>query len=125
MVIITNQGGIEAGFTTAEEVEGKLTAIMDNVSEYYPTLTQSYQYCPSLKEHPDRKPNAGMIYKAQAELGIDLSLSLFVGDMESDRQAAAAAGVSYMDIKDFLRHHGQPNLRNAPGHLAADAPLPS
>lgn len=105
-VIITNQGGIEAGFHTAEEVEEKLSTILFAMSASLGSkmLEQAaYFYCPSLKEHPDRKPNPGMINRAADKLGIDVYQSVFVGDMRSDWEAATAAWVGrFYYISEFL-----------------------
>jgi D-glycero-D-manno-heptose 1,7-bisphosphate phosphatase len=59
-------------------------------------------YCPHHAEHgigqykvdcDCRKPKAGMINEAIQELGIDISLSILVGDKVSDIQAGIAAGI--------------------------------
>jgi D-glycero-D-manno-heptose 1,7-bisphosphate phosphatase len=44
-------------------------------------------------DHPDRKPNPGMLLRAIAEHGIDAGASLMVGDQDSDLEAAQRAGV--------------------------------
>ena len=44
-------------------------------------------------DHPDRKPNPGMILKAIADWGLEPSRAILVGDKPSDREAAARAGV--------------------------------
>ena len=45
------------------------------------------------KDDFSRKPNPGMFLKAQTELGIDLSKSIFIGDKLTDMSAGIAAGV--------------------------------
>ena len=45
-------------------------------------------------DHPDRKPNPGMLLRAIAEHGIDPSLSLMIGDQPTDVEAARRAGVA-------------------------------
>jgi histidinol phosphatase-like enzyme len=49
-----------------------------------------------------RKPGPGMIQQARADYGTILSHIVFVGDMDTDRQAAEAAGVLYMDAAEFF-----------------------
>jgi histidinol phosphatase-like enzyme len=42
-------------------------------------------------DHPDRKPNPGMLLRAAADLGVDLARSAMIGDRESDMEAARRA----------------------------------
>ncbi|MFZ4072419.1 MAG: HAD-IIIA family hydrolase [Caulobacterales bacterium] len=44
-------------------------------------------------DHPDRKPNPGMLLRAIAQHGIDPARSLMVGDQPSDLEAGRRAGV--------------------------------
>jgi D-glycero-D-manno-heptose 1,7-bisphosphate phosphatase len=59
-------------------------------------------YCPYHPEHgvgiykkdsEDRKPNPGMITRAQRDLDLDLNASILVGDQCIDVQAGISAGV--------------------------------
>jgi histidinol-phosphate phosphatase family protein len=111
LIIITNQGGIEAKYHTQAEVEYKLfeviAALVKALSQDWPMLRDyertAFFLCPTNDPtHSDRKPNPGMLFKAERKHDIDLSASLFVGDMETDQQAAEAAGVKYIDVKDFI-----------------------
>ena len=106
LIIVTNQGGIEAKFWTAAQIEQKLISVQKWAKMYIEGLQTAAYYCSSMKaSDPDRKPNPGMMLRAAKDLDLDLAASLMVGDMESDRQAAQAAGISYMDITEFLRTH--------------------
>lgn len=46
------------------------------------------------------KPNPGMLYYCMEELGSNL---LYVGNKDTDEQAAKLAGCSYMDVNEFMR----------------------
>lgn len=114
VIIISNQAGVARGFYTEEDVEAfhtemnvQLAAIGAHIDAFY--------FCPyhadgtiekyTHPNHPNRKPNPGMLHNALEEWPIDASTSFFIGDKESDIGAAKAAG-----IKGLLFEGG--NLRN-------------
>ena len=110
IIIITNQGGIEAGFHTEADVREKLREVQECLAESC-DMTQfvedfqmmDFYYCTTNdKESAFRKPNPGMILLAAKEHDLELADCLFVGDMDTDQQAAQAAGVPFMWVKDFL-----------------------
>lgn len=45
-------------------------------------------------DHPARKPNPGLLLRAEAELGVDLAASWIVGDRAGDVAAGRAAGLA-------------------------------
>jgi phosphoglycolate phosphatase-like HAD superfamily hydrolase len=49
-----------------------------------------------------RKPNPGMLVKAIADANVDRRDTLFVGDLDSDWTAAAAADCDFMWAKDYF-----------------------
>ena len=64
-------------------------------------------------DHPDRKPNPGMILRAVAEHRIDPARSFLIGDQATDLEAARRAGIpgfrfdgGNLDdfVKDLLGH---------------------
>lgn len=64
------------------------------------------------RDHPWRKPNPGMLISLMDELEFSPDQTTFVGDMDTDRQAAQAAGVTFVWAKDFFswgEHAHQPN----------------
>jgi len=104
-IIISNQGGIEAGHHTELDIEFKLVTVLSDLrlALQVPEARYAFRYCGSLQPHPDRKPNPGMILDAVREYDIDLQASVFVGDMQTDMEAALAAGVrDYIDVNLFL-----------------------
>jgi histidinol phosphatase-like enzyme len=48
-----------------------------------------------------RKPNPGMLLQAAADHGVGETAVLFVGDTETDEQAAAAAGCAFVTAEAF------------------------
>jgi D-glycero-D-manno-heptose 1,7-bisphosphate phosphatase len=45
-------------------------------------------------DHPDRKPNPGLLLRAMAEHPVDRERSLMLGDKPTDLEAARRAGVA-------------------------------
>ncbi len=87
--VITNQSGIGRGLLTAEQV----AAVNRRVDELLGPF-DTWQVCP----HTDtdgcacRKPAAGLVLAAAAELGVSPSQVVVIGDITSDIEAAGAAG---------------------------------
>lgn len=50
-----------------------------------------------------RKPLPGMLLAAAACYGTTPDSAVFIGDMDSDREAAEAAGMDYANVADFFR----------------------
>jgi histidinol-phosphate phosphatase family protein len=104
-VVVTNQPVIARGDTTPAEL-GRIHARLDTELARDGGFIDRLYYCP---HHPDRgfsgevaalkiacdcrKPGAGMIRQATADLNIDLTRSWMIGDSSADLGAAEAAGV--------------------------------
>ncbi len=102
VIVITNQSGIARGYYTEENVEDLHQWINDGLFHKHNVQIDSFYYCP---HHPTvglghyktdcecRKPRPGLIMKALAEFNIDSRSSYFIGDKDTDMEAAAAAGI--------------------------------
>jgi|DewCreStandDraft_4_1066084.scaffolds.fasta_scaffold92869_3 D-glycero-D-manno-heptose 1,7-bisphosphate phosphatase len=95
LIIITNQGGIAKGLYTHQTLEKIHRKMLHQLESYGVHITEIY-YCP---HHPDygkclcRKPESLLIEKALARFHINPDTSFFIGDRESDIQAAIKAGI--------------------------------
>jgi D-glycero-D-manno-heptose 1,7-bisphosphate phosphatase len=101
-VMATNQAGIARGYFSKEtldvvnaEVERQLGdqgARLDAlyVCTHHPTAGQP----PFRLECECRKPKPGLLLRAAAEMGLDLSRSVMIGDKPSDVGAGQAAGLA-------------------------------
>jgi D-glycero-D-manno-heptose 1,7-bisphosphate phosphatase len=103
VAVATNQSGVARGYFNLAAVERLHEAMRADLAVEGAWLDAVY-VCPFLAEaavaeyahpdHPDRKPNPGMILKALAELDLDPDQTLVIGDKPSDLEAARRAGVA-------------------------------
>ncbi len=92
--IVTNQSGIGRGYYTEEQ----FATLMEHVAQSVPV--EVALYCPHAPELncDGRKPSPKMLEMAMRELGADRARTFFIGDKESDREAAAQAGIRYVEF---------------------------
>lgn len=119
VLIVTNQGGIEAGFVNRRDFEFKMEYIVRSIKEYVGCYTE-YSYCENNnKANHYRKPNIGMLEsmlrKCQLHLFRPDNLTkddcLMIGDAsgkdgqfsDSDKKTAENFGIDYMDVEDFVK----------------------
>lgn len=106
-IIVTNQGGIQAGFQTEPETIEKLEDVTKQLAKFLNISKVPYYYSKTTdKKDPMRKPNKGMAVQALGDHGLDLSQSIMVGDMESDREFAVNSEISkFIWAHDLLKQH--------------------
>ncbi len=93
----SNQGGIEAGFVTTEQVQAMMQHVQDSLN------LDATAYCPHFRFPCEcRKPKPGMLNSLMSQLGFSASDTMFVGDSETDRQAAQAAGCAFVWAHEFF-----------------------
>ena len=100
LVIVTNQGGVAAGYLTQEQAY----AIQRRVVEKLALPVAASYLCPHMRDAavadyaldcPNRKPKPGFLLTALDTFGALAADCLFVGDSSTDRDAACAAGVPF------------------------------
>lgn len=101
-VIVTNQSGIGRGMFGWPEfalVQARIVAELARegarldavyACPHHPDGIPPFQH----PDHPARKPNTGMLRRAQAALGLDLARSWIVGDKAADIAAGRNAGIA-------------------------------
>lgn len=101
VVVVTNQAGIGRGYYDEAAFHSLTEWMVDRFAAEGAAIERVY-FCP---HHEDavpgpyrsacncRKPSAGMIQAACADLGLDAASSMLVGDKAGDVQAGARAGV--------------------------------
>ncbi|WP_031229443.1 HAD-IIIA family hydrolase [Asticcacaulis sp. YBE204] len=102
VIVVTNQAGIARGYYSEGDMIRLHHHLQDTLNSQG-AFIDGFYFCPyheaaeieryRIANHPDRKPNPGMILKAALDHNIDLSGSLLIGDNLSDVEAATRAGV--------------------------------
>lgn len=101
--IASNQAGVALGYLTEETAHELLWDMFKEAFGFY-GRADLIQLCP----HPPevgcncRKPRPGMIDLIRFEARASKRKTLFVGDLESDRQAAENAGVHFQWAWEFF-----------------------
>jgi histidinol-phosphate phosphatase family protein len=107
IVIITNQGGVAFGYQTEAQAHATHQAVLDAL----PAVVDASYLCPHHPEGtnpryaipcPNRKPAPGAINDALSQFQAQPQDCLFVGDQDSDRLAAQAAGVPFAWAWEFF-----------------------
>jgi len=116
-VIVTNQSGVARGLFSEEAMNAfndllitrlaEEGAIIDAVysAPFHPKAIEARYRHP---DHPDRKPNPGMLLRAIEEHDLNPTQSFIIGDQTRDLQAGERAGVAgYLfeggDLDAFVR----------------------
>jgi D-glycero-D-manno-heptose 1,7-bisphosphate phosphatase len=101
LVVVTNQGCIGRRRATESDIVGVHCELIAKLEERNISLDAIYT-CPhhplaidrALRDCLCRKPKPGMILAAGADLNLDLSRSILIGDQPTDVTAAIAAGIA-------------------------------
>ena len=114
-VLVTNQSAIGRGMLAVNRLDEIHAELNRQLALEGATIDGIY-YCPdapksddrTVVENPDRKPGPGMLFRAAADLNLDLSASWMVGDLISDVLAGLNAG-----CKSILVQSGQTSQAKA------------
>ncbi len=91
-VVVTNQRGIGLGRVSPETVAAIHDRMLAAVRSAGLRLTDVLVCPATTDDHPNRKPNPGMLLEAARRHHLDLSRSWMVGDSEKDIAAGRRAG---------------------------------
>jgi D-glycero-D-manno-heptose 1,7-bisphosphate phosphatase len=117
VLVVTNQSGVARGYFTESQVDAFHAALQAGlakvggrvdafyVAPHHETAVDARYRHP---DHPDRKPNPGMILRGLADWSLAPEETVLVGDKASDVEAARRAGVAGLrfpggDLLAFLR----------------------
>lgn len=116
VLVATNQSGIGRGYYSEDQMHGFHAEMRRQLALEGGRIDAIY-FCPFHEDavearyrqadHPDRKPNPGMLLRGLSEHGVAPDRALMIGDKPADMQAAKAAGVDgYLfkggDLDGFL-----------------------
>jgi histidinol-phosphate phosphatase family protein len=130
--VITNQAAIAHGYYTQAEVDRFHAAMIADLAKegahidafyicpYHPLAAiEAYRH----PDHPDRKPNPGMILRALAEWPVGRGRSVLIGDQQTDIEAARRAGIEgLLFTGGDLRHIGEAALNKIAGAMSVAEP---
>ncbi len=117
VVIVTNQSGVARGMFSEAQMNAFNDLVVRRLAAKGARIGAVYS-CPFHNEarderyfhpdHPDRKPNPGMLLRAIEDHGIDPARSFIIGDRQSDLEAGRRAGVTGflfegIDLDAFVR----------------------
>jgi len=101
IIVITNQAGIGRQLFSVQDYK-KITKYMKDLFLKNNCIIDAVYHCPYhpsegigkyLKDSYDRKPNPGMLLKAQKDFNLDMNKSILIGDKMSDIKAGSSAFV--------------------------------
>lgn len=100
VIVVTNQSGIGKGRYNLKDFQSVMDRIKELLTGFGAHLDGVYAAPHHLRglgqyahpDHPDRKPNPGMLLRAAEVHGLDLSRSWMIGDKELDLGAGRNAG---------------------------------
>lgn len=120
LIVVSNQSGAERGFFTVEDVEKVNQRLVELLGKEGVRLDAVY-YCPHL-ECDCRKPNTGMIKKAQKEHDVDPLSSYVIGDKATDMKLAKNAGAVGVMVMTGFGHGEKDRIEAdfAPAYYADD-----
>jgi D-glycero-D-manno-heptose 1,7-bisphosphate phosphatase len=96
--VITNQSGIARGYFTEEQYRAVEREVLRQVGK---NLIDATYMCPDKPNTGSkrRKPSPEMILEAARDHHLDLALSFFIGDKESDMKSGRNAGVKTILVR--------------------------
>ncbi len=128
LVVVTNQSGIARGYFTVSQLNNLHRFMEEALATYDVTLDGIY-FCP---HHPIegknrycrpcncRKGKPGMLLQAAADLKIDLSQSIMIGDSCTDMEAGAAVGCRCYFVRTGYGKQGLQNGDQFNAQVVAD-----
>ncbi len=124
VIVVTNQSALARGMMTPETLADIHQRLIREVTRHGGRI-RAILHCP---HHPDdhcacRKPEPGLILRAQACFGLDLKQTVLIGDRATDMACGRRAGCGATILVQSGRHDDHPRpweIGSAPDRVAAD-----
>jgi HAD superfamily hydrolase (TIGR01662 family) len=106
VAIVTNQLGVAHGKETEEYARAKIDSALRDLeldqAKVYVCFDHERGVSGYRAQAKRRKPSPSMLHEAMRDHGVRPAETIFVGDSDSDREAAEAAGVEFAWARDFF-----------------------
>lgn len=94
LIVVTNQRGVGRGLMNRQDLDEIHRYMLQQIENHQGKIDKIYCCTETDENHPDRKPNTGMIHQALRDFpDIDPANSWLAGDSLSDMQLAARAEI--------------------------------
>jgi D-glycero-D-manno-heptose 1,7-bisphosphate phosphatase len=111
LAIASNQGGVAWGFISEAQAQALVKDAARKIGGvdfwrcccYDERAAAKNPGSPYARPNYRRKPRPGMLREIIQSAGVSPAETLMIGDSESDKQAAKAAGVAFAYAQDFFR----------------------
>jgi D-glycero-D-manno-heptose 1,7-bisphosphate phosphatase len=118
VIVVTNQAGIgrgKYGWADFQAVTDRIAELLRAENAHLDGTYAAPHHEHGIGEyahpdHPDRKPNPGMLVRAAAEHGLDLARSWMIGDKALDLEAGRRAGCRVALVRTGYGHEVDPSL---------------
>ena len=100
IAVASNQGGVRPGRPGGRMTWGTVLRRMRQLRRIFPEIS-AVKF--AVVTGPRKKPEPGMLVELMREFGVTPDETLFVGDAESDREAAKRAECHFAWAEEFFR----------------------
>lgn len=105
IIVVTNQRGVGRGLMTEESLTSIHVKMKDGINKSGGRIDAIYYCTANDRLNPERKPNPGMAFRAQADFpGINLRKSIIVGNNISDMRFGRNAGMHTVFVSTTTRN---------------------
>lgn len=103
--VASNQGGVGLGYLSQPKAGQLLRAMADAIQSDVDIGEPLIEFCPHAPsaQCPCRKPEPGLLERLTHRAGTTNERMLFVGDRDTDREAAFRAGCAFLPARSFHR----------------------
>jgi len=121
MIVISNQAAVGKGLLDTAGLEEITSKMYQELAHDGTFLTATY-YCPHRPDEncPCRKPKPALLQAAAADFNIDLTRSVFIGDSDTDVEAARAVGCAPVLFGTDISLEGRPSADIITAKSASD-----